>query len=129
MHFRTCSRPSERIGARLEPDWWGFAATRPFAAFIENGRKKLILGETPTIRRARLASYLKVREHPFVMVVTASVLAAIEHEIDEPIGEYFDLIAGTSTGGILALGLGFRHRTAETAAECGEIFSIPEKEG
>jgi uncharacterized protein len=39
---------------------------------------------------------------------TASVLAAIEDEIQEPIGEYFDLIAGTSTGGILALGLGFR---------------------
>ena len=39
---------------------------------------------------------------------TASVLAAIENEINEPIGEYFDLIAGTSTGGILALGLGFR---------------------
>jgi patatin-like phospholipase/acyl hydrolase len=39
---------------------------------------------------------------------TASVLAAIEDEINEPIGEYFDLIAGTSTGGILALGLGFR---------------------
>jgi patatin-like phospholipase/acyl hydrolase len=39
---------------------------------------------------------------------TASVLAAIEDEIKEPIGEYFDLIAGTSTGGILALGLGFR---------------------
>jgi uncharacterized protein len=39
---------------------------------------------------------------------TASVLAAIENEIKEPIGEYFDLIAGTSTGGILALGLGFR---------------------
>jgi uncharacterized protein len=39
---------------------------------------------------------------------TASVLAAIEDEIGEPIGDYFDLIAGTSTGGILALGLGFR---------------------
>jgi patatin-like phospholipase/acyl hydrolase len=39
---------------------------------------------------------------------TASVLAEIEDEIKDPIGEYFDLIAGTSTGGILALGLGFR---------------------
>jgi uncharacterized protein len=39
---------------------------------------------------------------------TASVLATIENEIGEPIGDYFDLIAGTSTGGILALGLGFR---------------------
>jgi patatin-like phospholipase/acyl hydrolase len=39
---------------------------------------------------------------------TASVLATIEEEINGPIGEYFDLIAGTSTGGILALGVGLR---------------------
>jgi uncharacterized protein len=39
---------------------------------------------------------------------TASVLTSIEEEIKEPVGEYFDLIAGTSTGGILALGLGLR---------------------
>jgi uncharacterized protein len=39
---------------------------------------------------------------------TASVLTAIEDEIGGPVGGYFDLIAGTSTGGILALGLGFR---------------------
>jgi len=39
---------------------------------------------------------------------TASVLTAIEDEIKAPVGDYFDLIAGTSTGGILALGLGYR---------------------
>lgn len=39
---------------------------------------------------------------------TASALAAIEEEIKAPVGDYFDLIAGTSTGGILALGLGYR---------------------
>jgi patatin-like phospholipase/acyl hydrolase len=39
---------------------------------------------------------------------TASVLAEIESEIGGPIGDYFDLIAGTSTGGILALGLAYR---------------------
>lgn len=36
----------------------------------------------------------------------ASFLAALEEDLDRPIGEYFDLIAGTSTGGILAIGLG-----------------------
>jgi Patatin-like phospholipase len=41
--------------------------------------------------------------------IKGALLAAIEEEIKEPIGEYFDLIAGTSTGGILALGLGFSH--------------------
>ena len=39
---------------------------------------------------------------------TASVLSTIENEIGGPIGEYFDLVAGTSTGGILAIGLGLR---------------------
>ena len=36
----------------------------------------------------------------------ASFLASLEESLDRPIGEYFDLIAGTSTGGILAIGLG-----------------------
>jgi hypothetical protein len=35
----------------------------------------------------------------------ASFLAALEDGLDRPIGAYFDLIAGTSTGGILAIGL------------------------
>lgn len=35
----------------------------------------------------------------------ASFLASLEEDLDRPIGEYFDLIAGTSTGGILAIGL------------------------
>lgn len=37
---------------------------------------------------------------------TASVLATLEKLIGEPVGRHFDLIAGTSTGGILAIGLG-----------------------
>lgn len=36
----------------------------------------------------------------------ASFLAWLEEGLDRPIGDYFDLIAGTSTGGILAIGLG-----------------------
>jgi patatin-like phospholipase/acyl hydrolase len=39
---------------------------------------------------------------------SASVLAAVEDEMGTPIGEYFDLVTGTSTGGILALGIGLR---------------------
>lgn len=37
--------------------------------------------------------------------VPAAFLAELEQDLDRPIGEYFDLIVGTSTGGILALGL------------------------
>jgi uncharacterized protein len=38
-------------------------------------------------------------------VIPATVLATIEERTGKPIAELFDLIAGTSTGGILALGL------------------------
>ena len=39
-------------------------------------------------------------------VFPASFLSSLEEQLPYPIGKYFDLIAGTSTGGILALGLG-----------------------
>jgi hypothetical protein len=35
----------------------------------------------------------------------AAFLAQLERGLDQPIGSYFDLIAGTSTGGIIAIGL------------------------
>src|ERR1700719_2961856 len=39
-------------------------------------------------------------------VFPAALLARLEEHLDHPIGSYFDLIAGTSTGGIIAIGLG-----------------------
>ena len=41
-------------------------------------------------------------------IFPAAVLASLEQECleGETIGDYFDLVAGTSTGGIIALGLG-----------------------
>jgi hypothetical protein len=39
-------------------------------------------------------------------IFPASFLATVEDSVGEPISEYFDLIVGTSTGGILALALG-----------------------
>ena len=38
-------------------------------------------------------------------IIPAMVLSVIEEKIGKHIAEVFDLIAGTSTGGILALGL------------------------
>jgi patatin-like phospholipase/acyl hydrolase len=40
-------------------------------------------------------------------VFPAAFLAAIEENLPQPIARYFDLITGTSTGGIIALGLGY----------------------
>ncbi|MGH9461418.1 MAG: patatin-like phospholipase family protein [Vicinamibacteria bacterium] len=39
-------------------------------------------------------------------VMPAAFLAAVEEATGRPVTDYFDLIAGTSTGGIIALGLG-----------------------
>jgi predicted acylesterase/phospholipase RssA len=39
-------------------------------------------------------------------IFTAAVLAALEADIGRPVVEVFDLVVGTSTGGIIALGLG-----------------------
>jgi patatin-like phospholipase/acyl hydrolase len=62
-------------------------------------------------------------------VIPAAVLARIEERTGEPVARLFDLVAGTSTGGILALGLakpGAAGRPAYTAAE---MLSLYEKEG
>jgi patatin-like phospholipase/acyl hydrolase len=49
----------------------------------------------------------------FLGLYTASVLAAIEARVGEPIGRRFDLIAGTSVGGILAAAVAFELPLAE----------------
>jgi hypothetical protein len=46
-------------------------------------------------------------------VFPAAFLAALEDELGSPIGDYFDLIAGTSTGAIIAIGLGLGMPAAE----------------
>lgn len=63
----------------------------------------------------------------FLGLYTAVVLAGLEQRIGEPLGRRFDLIAGTSVGGILALALAFEvpmSRVVELFAKRGaDIFS------
>lgn len=49
----------------------------------------------------------------YLGLYSASVLAALEERIGEPIHSRFDLIAGTSVGGIIALGLAAGVRAAD----------------
>jgi patatin-like phospholipase/acyl hydrolase len=49
-------------------------------------------------------------------VFSAAILAAIEEDLGVRLTDHFDLIAGTSTGGIIALGLGLGLRPADILA-------------
>jgi len=51
-------------------------------------------------------------------VFAAAFLAEIEKQLDSPLASYFDLIAGTSTGGIIALALG----TGRPASLIEEVY-------
>lgn len=52
----------------------------------------------------------------YLGLYTATVLAGIERQIGRPIIDSFDMIAGTSIGGIIALGLAAGKRAADIAA-------------
>jgi len=52
-----------------------------------------------------------------------SFLSTIEDTIQEKISEYFDLIVGTSTGGIIALGLGLGYSSSEILNFYEELVS------
>jgi hypothetical protein len=55
-------------------------------------------------------------------VFPAAFLAKLEEHLEHPIGRYFDLIAGTSTGGIIAIALGL-------GLSASDILKLYEQQG
>jgi uncharacterized protein len=62
-------------------------------------------------------------------IIPAMVLAEIEERTGKSIAETFDLIAGTSTGGILALGLTMPGDSGEPRYTARELIKLYEDEG
>jgi patatin-like phospholipase/acyl hydrolase len=62
-------------------------------------------------------------------IIPATVLARIESLTGKPVAELFDLVAGTSTGGVLALGLAKPGPAGKPAYSASEMLSFYEKEG
>jgi len=62
-------------------------------------------------------------------IIPAMILAEIEKRTKKPIAEMFDLIAGTSTGGILALGLTKPNSQGKPEYSAEKLIGLYEKEG
>ena len=62
-------------------------------------------------------------------VIPAVVLAALEREAGKPVAELFDLVAGTSTGGILALALTAPGEGGRPRYSAADIIRLYEEEG
>jgi len=62
-------------------------------------------------------------------IIPAILLAEIEKRTGKPISKLFDLIAGTSTGGILALGLVKPNTTSSPQYSAERLVALYEKEG
>jgi predicted acylesterase/phospholipase RssA len=62
-------------------------------------------------------------------IIPAMVLADLERRTRRPICELFDLIAGTSTGGVLALALTKPDAAGKPAWSAAQLIALYEKEG
>lgn len=85
--------------------------------------------EVPTTAQSERFQILSLDGGGIRGVFSAAILAAIEEDLDIRVVDHFDLIAGTSTGGIIAVALGLGLRPADILAFYTEhgprIFSNP----
>ena len=83
----------------------------------------------PLLQRPRSADFkiLALSGGGFLGLYTAQVLALLEEEAGQPLGRCFDLLAGTSIGGLLALALAYEvpmRRMVDLFVQRGaEVFS------
>src|SRR5271170_6477506 len=61
-------------------------------------------------------------------IIPATILASIEERTGKPISQLFDLIAGTSTGGILALGLTKPDSSGRPSFSAQDLCNLYEEE-
>jgi hypothetical protein len=62
-------------------------------------------------------------------IIPALVLAEVERRADKPVAELFDLVAGTSTGGILACGLTVPGDDGRPRYSAQELIALYEEQG
>ena len=101
-------------------------ATSPFPGPARGILKRVALSEQPGVVRA-----LSIDGGGIRGVIPARFLGELERVAGRPVSQLFDVIAGTSTGGIIALGLatpGLDGRPKWSAAEAAAIYATRGRE-
>ena len=62
-------------------------------------------------------------------IIPALVIAHLERQMGAPASEFFDLIVGTSTGGILALGLALQDEQGRPLLAAKRMVALYERHG
>jgi patatin-like phospholipase/acyl hydrolase len=62
-------------------------------------------------------------------IIPALILAELEQRAERPIAKIFDLVAGTSTGGILAVGLTMAGARRKPKYSARDLVALYEEEG
>lgn len=62
-------------------------------------------------------------------IIPARILQEIEHRLGKAVSRVFDLVAGTSTGGIIALGVTKPNAQGEPVYSAGDMLSFYQQEG